>query len=84
MSVPCVSGRDIHIPDAAEQIYDKCFCTCKSLSHVPFGGSSSLRFIGKDAFHSTGVIGIHVPVGVEKLLRDAFPDSTLILGHDHD
>ena len=32
--------REIHIPDSVETLCDGCFCQCKNLSHVTFGGSS--------------------------------------------
>ena len=42
----------------------------KSLSRVTFGESSSLRFIGKEAFSGSGVVEIHIPDGIERLLID--------------
>ena len=42
---------EIHIPDGVEELCEACFSECKTLSYVTFGESSSLRLIGKEAFH---------------------------------
>ena len=37
----------VSIPDDMEELCEKCFFWCKSLSRVTFGESSSLKLIGK-------------------------------------
>ena len=55
------------------------FSWCKSLSHVTFGESSSLKLIGKGAFSESGVCEIHIPDGVEVVPCDASPRYTRIV-----
>ena len=43
---------------------------CENLSRVTFGESSSLKRIGERAFWGSGVREIHIPDGIERLLRD--------------
>ena len=44
----CRSGVvEIHIPDGVEELCEKCFYECESLSCVTFGESSSLKLIGE-------------------------------------
>ena len=45
----------ISIPNGVEELCEKCFSECGSLSSVTFGLSSSLKVIGKSAFWGTGV-----------------------------
>ena len=65
-------ARFVSIPDSVEELCEKCFCECKSLSRVTFGESSSLKLIGKKAFLGSGVVEIHIPDSVEGLCEKCF------------
>ena len=60
--------REIHIPDAVEELCEVCFYECKSVSRVTFGESLSLKKIWMEAFRRSSVREIHIPDGVKKLL----------------
>ena len=60
------------VADSIEELCEKCFSLCKSLSRVTFGESSSLKLIGRLAFQGSGVREIHIPDGVEKLYEECF------------
>ena len=62
--------RFVSIPDGVEELCEECFYDCQNLSRVTFGESSSLKLIGKAAFNGSGVREIHIPDGIEQLLRD--------------
>ena len=61
---------EIHIPDSVEGLCQSCFFGCESLLRVTFGESSSLKWIGNDAFRGSGLVEIHIPHSVERLVRD--------------
>ena len=67
-------ARFVSIPDGVEEICEKCFYQCQSLSRVTFGESSSLKLIGKAAFGWSGVVEIHILDGVEELCEACFYD----------
>ena len=58
------------IPDGVEELREKCFSWCESLSRVTFGESSSLKLIENWAFSESCVVEIHIPDGIERLLMD--------------
>ena len=66
--------QQVSIPNNVETICDECFSECKSLLHVTFGGSSSLKQIGRRAFYRCGVREIHIPDSVEELYEACFCD----------
>ena len=57
----------IHTPESVEELGDRCFYECKSLSRVTFGQSSSLKLIRREAFGESDVIEIHIHDGFAKL-----------------
>ena len=64
--------EEVVIPDCVEEICDKCFSWCKSLSRVTFGESSSLRRIGTEAFSYSGLREIDIPDSVEEICDKCF------------
>ena len=62
----------VSIPDAVEDLCEKCFYECKNLSHVTFGTSSSLKRIGIEAFSKCGLTSIHIPDSVEEFCEKCF------------
>ena len=64
--------EEVVVPDGVEELREKCFSGCKSLSSVTFGESSSLKLIGERAFSRSGVVEIHIPDGVEELCDMCF------------
>ena len=67
------TARFVLIPDGVEELCESCFYECKRLSCVTFGESSRLKVIGKDAFRESGLVEIHVPDGIERVLMDSDP-----------
>ena len=65
----CCIGQlaDIAVPDSVEEICDKCFYESPYVSRVTFGESSSLKRIGREAFHGSRLREIHLPSSVEEL-----------------
>ena len=75
-------ARFVSIPDGVEELCEKCFSGCKSLSRVTFGESSSLKLIGKRAFCGRDLLEIHIPDGIERLLMDdwtGLPPQCLVM-----
>ena len=64
--------KEVIIPGSVEELCDKCFYGCRGLSAVTFGESSSLRRVGKQAFHGSGLSEIHIPDSVEELCDFCF------------
>ena len=62
----------VSIADCVEELCNSFFSGCKSLLHVAFGNSSSLKRIGKWAFSESGVREIHIPDTVEELCDECF------------
>ena len=62
----------VSITNSVEEPCDGCFSSCESLSRVTIGWSSSLEWIGKDAFRYRGVVEIHILGGVEELCEKCF------------
>lgn len=59
--------EEVVVPDGVEELFENCFFSCKSLSRVRFGDSSSLKLIEERVFLGSGVREIHIPDGVEAL-----------------
>ena len=64
--------RDVVVPDSVEELCDRCFSWCKSLSRCSFGQSSSLKRIGIAAFAFSDLREIHIPQSVEELCNKCF------------
>ena len=62
----------ISVPDTVTDLCDYCFRHCNNLSRVPFGKGSSLKRIGVQAFHNTGLTEIDIPDSVEELCEACF------------
>ena len=62
----------IRIPDKVEEICDRCFSWCMSLSNVTLGESSSLKRIGSQAFMSCSLTRIEIPDSVEEICYMSF------------
>ena len=60
-----------------EELCEKCFYECESLSHVTFGESSSLKLIGKMAFFGSGLTCFCLPGSVSSIGGSSFPDCSL-------
>ena len=71
--------KDVIIPDDVEELCDACFEDCMNLSRVTFGESSSLKRIGEKAFDGCGVRAIHIPDGLEDLVRRAIDERCHII-----
>jgi hypothetical protein len=74
-------GREdiVFIPRTVEIIGSSCFFYCKSLSSVSFESDSLLRRIESYAFSSTNLISVSLPVDVQFIVANAFPDSCKVL-----
>ena len=69
----CVNEvEEVAIPESVEELCDRCFSCCISLSRIRFGVLSSLKRIGITAFRGTGLKEIHIPNGVEELCGKCF------------
>ena len=62
----------VSITDGVEVLFPSCFRSCKVLSRVTFGESSSLKRIGPQAFCGSGLREIHIPDSVEEVCDDCF------------
>ena len=71
--------EEVAIPDSVEELCDRCFSGCISLSRIRFGELSSLKRIGVKAFFGTGLKEIHIPDGVEELCDKCFSLSENLL-----
>ena len=69
-------ARLMPIPDGVVELCEKGFCVCESLLRVTFDDSSSLKLIGKEVFNGSGVVEIHIPDVIERLVRDRSADMT--------
>ena len=74
MSCYCSIGAlsSILIPDHVHYLHDRCFYGCRSLQRVTFGPSSSLEWIGEEAFagdidNACAIAEIHIPDEVRDL-----------------
>ena len=75
IGVSCFMGTQVgavNIPNSVRELCDRCFCGCRSLSHVAFGSSSSLERIGVSCFEHTGVEAVSIPDSVRKLCDGCF------------
>ena len=63
---------EIHIPDSVQMPCEACLSELNNFSRVTFGDSSSLEFIGRNAFQECGLIEIYVPNGVDVLGESCF------------
>ena len=66
--------EEVVIPDSVEELCDNCFSRCRSLSHVTFNESSSLKRIGIEAFLSSGLVEFLLPDSVEELCDRCFAE----------
>ena len=64
--------KEMKFPDSLEEIGDRCFRNCQTLSVVRFSERSSLRCIGAQAFWNTGLEAVVLPDGVEQIGENAF------------
>ena len=62
--------RELHIPERVGELYPKCFSESRSLSHVTFGGSSTLERISIDVFSCSEPNEIHLPNHVRDITRN--------------
>ena len=76
----CVNEvEEVAIPDSVEELCDRCFSSCISLSHIRFGELPSLKRIGIQALRGTGLTETHIPDGVEELCGKCFSLSENLL-----
>lgn len=71
---------EIDLPDAVDEIGDKCFCECRRLSRVRFGELSSLKSIGIEVFPASHLEEIVIPESLLGLLERAAPGVRI--GHE--
>ena len=62
----------VSIPNSVEELCERCFFSCQSLSRITFGEASSLKLIGKEAFYDGGLCEIQIPDCVEELGDECF------------
>ena len=62
--------KEVVVAESVEELCEKCFYGCKSLSRVTFDESSSLKLIGKEVFYGSGVVEIHIPDRIQRFLMD--------------
>ena len=63
-----VDVSHIHHPTSFREVCERCFCLCKSLCGVIFGGSSNLERICACAFRETSIESLSIPDGVVPLM----------------
>ena len=68
----------VSIPNSVEELCERCFFSCQSLSRVTFGEASSLKLIGKEAFLLSHLREIHIPDCVEELCVCCFASCRLL------
>lgn len=73
---------EIEIPDTVEELGGACFGYCRSLSHVIFGRSPSLKRIGPCCFSNSGLVRFSIPARVESIGGGAFCECPMNEGFD--